>query len=115
MLGILKTGGRLVVNTRVIDPLPVLIGSMEAPEGIEERLAEEGATFLDAEALACEAGSPKSANIVLLGAVSTGLSFPVDLWRTVIAERVPPATVDVNLHAFELGRRACGEGGEGLV
>ncbi len=115
MIGVLKAGGRLVVNTRVIDPLPVLIGQVESPEGLEGRLAEEGATFLDAEALACDAGSPKSANIVLLGAVSTGLSFPVELWREVIAERVPPATVDVNLHAFELGRRACGEGGECLL
>ena len=115
MLGVLKAGGRLVVNSRVIDPLPVLIGKAEVPDGLEARLAEEGATFLDAEALACEAGSPKSANVVLLGAVSTGLAFPVVLWRTVIAERVPPATVDLNLPAFELGRRACGEGGECLL
>lgn len=114
-LQFLKPSGRLVVNTRVIDPLPVLIGAIPSPEGIEGRLADAGAIFLDAEALACEAGSPKSANIVLLGAVSTGLPFPRDLWIDVIARRVPEKTIDANLRAFELGRDACGEGGECLL
>lgn len=106
----LKPGGRLLVNSRTIDPLPVLIGAVAAPEGIEGRLADEGAVFLDAEELACEAGSPKSANVVLLGALSTGLSFPESLWHEVITARVPPKTVEVNLRAFELGRQACIEG-----
>ena len=75
----------------------------------------EGAVFVDAEELACEAGSPKSANIVLLGALSTGLDFPVSLWSEVIAERVPRATVEYNLRAFELGRQACGEEGQCLI
>jgi len=103
--------GRLLVNTRVIDPLPVLIGATPRPDGVEALLAAQGAIFLDAEELACEAGSPKSANVVLLGALSTGLEFPEELWHQTIGARVPPKTVDVNLRAFELGRRACGEEG----
>jgi len=106
----LRPGGRLLVNSRTIDPLPVLIGVFPAPEGIEGRLADEGAVFLDAEELACEAGSPKSANVVLLGALSTGLPFPEALWHQVITARVPSKTVEVNLRAFELGRQACIEG-----
>lgn len=106
-LHFVKPGGRLLVNTRVIQPLPVLIGLVDPPDGIEARLDSEGAVFLDAEALACEAGSPKSANIVLMGALSTGLDFPDDLWHQVIAARVPPKTVDVNLRAFGLGRTTC--------
>jgi indolepyruvate ferredoxin oxidoreductase beta subunit len=105
-----KPGGRLLVNTRVIDPLPVLIGAVPSPGGLEGRLADEGAVFLDAEALACESGSPKSANIVLLGALSVGLDFDETLWREVIVDRVPPKTVDVNLRAFELGRSICEKG-----
>jgi len=105
-----KPGGRLLVNNRTIDPLPVLIGAVAPAEGLEGRLQDEGAVFLDADELACEAGSPKSANIVLLGALSTGLSFSEDLWREVIAARVPQKTVEVNLRAFELGRKACIEG-----
>ena len=105
-----KPEGRLLVNTRIIDPLPVLIGAAQRPDGLEARLAEEGAIFLDAEALACEAGSPKSANVVLLGALSTGLQFAEELWQETIGARVPAKTVDVNLRAFELGRQACLEG-----
>lgn len=105
-----KPGGRLLVNTRTIEPLPVLIGAATTPDDLEARLAEEGAIFLDAEALACEAGSPKSANVVLLGALSVGLEFSEGLWQETIGARVPSKTVDVNLRAFELGRQACIEG-----
>lgn len=105
-----KPGGRLLVNSRTIDPLPVLIGAASVPDGLEGMLADEGAVFLDAEQLACEAGSPKSANVVLLGALSTGLSFTNELWREVITARVPQRTVDVNLRAFEMGREACDRG-----
>jgi indolepyruvate ferredoxin oxidoreductase, beta subunit len=102
--------GRLVVNRRTIQPLPVLIGEWQPPTGIESALEYEGAVFLDAEALACQAGSPRSANIVLMGALSVGLPFEVELWREVIEKRVPPKTVEGNLAAFELGRSACEKG-----
>jgi indolepyruvate ferredoxin oxidoreductase beta subunit len=80
------------------------------PDELELRLAEERAIMIDAEALACEAGSPKSANIVLMGALSAGLGFDEQAWRDVISSRVPPKTVEANLMAFELGRQACVEG-----
>ncbi len=106
----LKPGGRLIVNSRTIQPLPVLTGDMGAALGVEAELQYEGAVFLDAEALACEAGSPRSANVVLLGAASYGLPFAEGTWRTVIAARVPQKTIEANLRAFELGRTACAEG-----
>lgn len=109
-LRFLHPGGRLIVNRRIVAPLPVLIGDLEVPEEIEPALLGEGALFLDAEALACEAGSPRSANIVLLGAASYGLPFAAETWQQVIASRVPPRTVEANLRAFQLGLRACAEG-----
>lgn len=102
--------GRLLVNRRVIWPLPVLIGDVARPAGLEAMLAAEDAIFIDADELACEAGSPKSANVVLMGALSTGLPFEAELWSEVISARVPAKTRESNLKAFELGRRACGEG-----
>lgn len=105
-----KLGGRLLVNSRTIQPLPVLIGAVPKPTGLHAMLAAEGAIFIDAEELACEAGSPKSANVVLMGGLSEGLSFPKETWLDVIAARVPPKTVEANLRAFELGRAACAEG-----
>jgi len=109
-LHFVKPDGRLMVNTRSIQPMPVLLGKMPPPSGLEAVLADERAIFLDAEELACEIGSTKSANIVLLGALSTGLSFDVDSWREIIAARVPAKTVDANMRAFELGREACERG-----
>jgi indolepyruvate ferredoxin oxidoreductase, beta subunit len=105
-----KAAGRLLVNPRSISPLPVLIGDVNLPRGLEAILADEGAIFIDADELACEAGSPKSANVVLMGALSLGLEFPEESWREVITGRVPAHTVESNLRAFELGRQACREG-----
>lgn len=102
--------GRLLVNPSAIQPLPVLTGDLAAPTGLNAILAEEGAIFIDADELACEAGSPKSANVVLMGALSVGLEFDQELWRSVIATRVPPKTVEANLKAFVLGRQACQRG-----
>ena len=105
-----KPDGRLLVNPRSVRPLPVLTGELPVPHGLQAILAEEGAIFIDADELACEAGSPKSANVVLMGALSTGLPFSEDAWREVISARVPPKTVDANLSAFSLGRQACERG-----
>jgi indolepyruvate ferredoxin oxidoreductase beta subunit len=105
-----RSDGRMLVNRRSIQPLPVLTGDVPAAHGLEALLAGEGAIFIDADALACEAGSPRSANVVLMGALSVGLPFAEETWRTVIEGRVPPKTVEANLAAFELGRSACHEG-----
>jgi len=111
-LHFLKPEGRLIVNDRTIQPLPVLTGEFAAPTGVVAALMYEEALLVDAEQLACEAGSPRSANIVLLGALSVGLPFPVELWREVISSRVPAKTIEGNLAAFELGRSAASTEGE---
>lgn len=105
-----KPAGRLLVNPRAIQPLPVLTGDLPVTHGLSAVLADEGAIFIEADVLACQAGSPKSANVVLMGALSTGLPFDEATWTDVITKRVPPKTVEANLRAFELGRRACMEG-----
>lgn len=105
-----KPDGRLLVNPTAIQPLPVLTGELPVPHGLQAILADEGAIFIDADELACEAGSPKSANVVLMGALSTGLPFEEPMWRDVITNRVPPKTVEANLRAFALGRQACERG-----
>ncbi len=102
--------GRLLVNPRAIHPMPVLTGDAPVPHGLQAVLEQEGAIFIEADVLACQAGSPKSANVVLMGALSYGLPFDSSLWREVIEKRVPAKTVEANLAAFELGRGACQKG-----
>ena len=105
-----KPDGRLLVNPAPVQPLPVLTGDMPVPHGLRAILEDEGAIFVDADEIACEAGSPKSANVVLMGALSVGLPFDQDIWRQVISARVPPKTIEANLLAFSLGRQACERG-----
>jgi indolepyruvate ferredoxin oxidoreductase beta subunit len=104
----LRPGGTLLVNDRSIQPLPVLTGAMAPPRALKTALSYEGAVFIDAEAVACEVASPRSANLVLMGALSASLPFPVEAWRSVIESRVPARTVEANLAAFGRGREAVG-------
>ncbi len=108
-LPFLSSTGRLLVSSRTMDPLPVLIGLAPPVTDLEGVLASEGAIFIDAEALACEAGDTRSANVVLLGALSVALDFAEETWRDVIERRVPARTVEINLRAFALGSEACKE------
>lgn len=104
----LAPGGSFFVNDEQIVPVPVNIGNAQMPERVSERLGELGAVLIPAGQIAREAGSPKSTNVVLMGALSTALPFAPEVWEEVIAQRVPPKTVEANLAAFKAGRAAAG-------
>ena len=104
----LAPGGSFFVNDEQIVPVPVNIGNAQMPERVSERLGELGAVLIHAGQIAREAGSPKSTNVVLMGALSTALPFAPEAWEEVIAQRVPPKTVEANLAAFKAGRAAAG-------
>lgn len=97
-------GGKLFVNDEVITPVSVAIGNGEMPADVDAELDALDAVRIDASGIAREVGSPKSTNVVLMGALSTALPFEAQVLRKVIAERVPPKTVDANLAAFDAGR-----------
>lgn len=100
----LKEGGYLLVADETIKPLPVQTGRASMPADARGQLRDLGATLIPAGSLALEIGSPKSVNVVLLGALSTRLDFPEEAWESVIRARVPQKTVDANLKAFHAGR-----------
>ena len=104
----LKVGGVVVTSTQRIDPMPVVTGAKEYPQGLIAEMEEKGVKVLavDALALAEEAGSPKAVNVVLLGAASKDLPFDEDAWIKVIEEKVKPKFVELNKKAFEMGRNA---------
>ena len=101
----LKPGGKLICNTQRIDPMPVVMGAAEYPQGIPEAIAAAGVDIeaLDALALATEAGSSKAVNVVLLGTLARHMDIAVDVWQEAIRQNVKPAFVDMNLKAFGLG------------
>ena len=100
----LREGGFLLVNDETIKPLPVLTGKAGMPANVDARLADLGALVIPATQLAIEAGNAKASNVVLLGALSNKLSFPVEAWTETIEKRVPQKTIECNLSAFEAGR-----------
>ena len=102
----LREGGKMFVNDEVIVPVSVAIGNFEMPEDIEGKLDELGAVRIPSGQIAREVGSPRSTNVVLVGALSTALPFSVEDWEDAISRRVPPKTVDANLKAFRQGRAA---------
>lgn len=100
----LAEGGYLLVADEAIKPLPVAIGRASMPARAREKLLGLGATLIPAGDLARTAGSIKSVNVVLLGALSTRLPFSTEVWESIIVNRVPPKTVEINLSAFRAGR-----------
>ena len=103
-LSFLAEDGYLLVADEAIKPLPVATGRASMPARARETLADRGATLIPAGELAREAGSAKSVNVVLLGALSTRLPFALEAWERIVADRVPPKTVEANLAAFRAGR-----------
>ena len=102
----LREGGSLFVNDEQITPVPVNIGAFRMPDNVSGRLAAIGASIIDAGGIARAVGSPRSTNVVLVGALSTALPFGVAEWEDAIRRRVPPKTVEANLQAFARGRGA---------
>lgn len=100
----LRKGGSLFVNDETITPVPVNIGTAVMPRNIDEELDALGATKIDASRIAREVGSPRSTNVVLVGALSTALPFSPEAWEDAIRKRVPPKTIEANLEAFRQGR-----------
>ncbi len=103
-LPFLKKGGKMIVNSQRINPMPVITGAMEYPKNILAELAAVAdVTALDALALADEAGSGKAVNVVLMGVMAKHTDIPYEQWVQTVRETVPPKFLEVNLKAFELG------------
>ena len=103
----LKKGGKIIVNTQEIDPMPVITGAAEYPHGALEYLVALGLSVdaIDALAPATEAGSPKAVNIVLMGRLSRYMNLPEEKWNEAIKKSVAPKFTEMNIRAFALGRR----------
>ena len=100
----LKKGGKMLVNTQEIDPMPVITGAMKYPEKIEEKLAEKiDLTTVDALKYAKEAGNVKAVNVVLIGLMAKNTDIPYEKWVNTIKTSTPEKFLDSNLKAFDLG------------
>ena len=101
----LKKGGKIIVNTQEIDPMPVIIGNAEYPSDVLDGIVASGVSVdaFDALSLAEKAGSSKAVNIALMGRLAKYLGIEKGKWITAIANTVPEKFKELNLKAFELG------------
>ncbi|MCX7714299.1 MAG: indolepyruvate oxidoreductase subunit beta [Clostridia bacterium] len=100
----LKKGGKIIVNTQRISPMPVIIGDKKYPENIEEKIKEKvDAVFVDALKAAEEAGNIKAVNVVLIGVMAKNTDAAYEKWIEVLKQTVPAKFLEVNLKAFDLG------------
>jgi indolepyruvate ferredoxin oxidoreductase beta subunit len=94
----LSKTGKLVASTLRI--LPANVDENTYPKNIPEQLP---GLWVDAQAIAKQAGNIRSANTALLGAASRYMDFSMLQWSQVISETLPQKAVSVNVNAFELG------------
>ena len=104
----LKKGGKLITSTQQIDPMPVITGAVQYPEGLADKIKAAGVELVavDALSLAEQAGTAKASNVVLMGAFSAMTDYPEELWQKALEQCVPPKFLELNKKAFELGKAA---------
>ncbi|MBR1586377.1 MAG: indolepyruvate oxidoreductase subunit beta [Clostridia bacterium] len=107
-LAYLKPDGQIVTSTQQIDPMPVVTGKVEYPQGLVEKMREAGAKVdaIDCLSLAQKAGSSKAVNLVLMGRLSHYFDLPEEAWQKSMEAIVPPKFLELNKKAFALGKNA---------
>lgn len=104
----LRPGGTIILSKQQLPPVATVYGQATYPDE-EKILTIVGdlagkVLLLDAVAVAEELGNRRTANSVLLGALSSELDIEPQEWLEVITAKVPPRHKEVNRKAFTAGR-----------
>ncbi|HOL16906.1 MAG TPA: indolepyruvate oxidoreductase subunit beta [Bacillota bacterium] len=109
-LPLLSPRGTVIVNTQVLEPLPVLTGQAAYPEGILEEIKSKAGRLIAVDALAQEPvrRNPRTVNTMLLGILASLLPFPRERWLNVMGELIPPKLQEINAQSFAAGWELAG-------
>ena len=100
----LKKDGVLVINDCRIDPMTVVIGAKQYPEGIIEGLKEKHSVYtIDGKQIAIELENSKVLNSVVLGFAAPFIGFDKSTWIKTVENTVPQKTIEINKIAFLRG------------
>lgn len=108
-LGYLKPGGKLIVNTQQIEPMPVITGAKAYPDELIAKMKAAGAQVLakDFLALAEQAGSARAVNVAMIGCLAQQMTdISAAAWEQAMNALVPPKFLELNKKAFALGSNA---------
>lgn len=103
----LNRNSTVIVNTQRIAPPAVATGKAIYPENCLDELTGRGIRVIpvDGFEIAKKVGNSRTANVVLVGALSTFLPVTEATFVEVIKQRLPAKIQEVNLRAFAEGRR----------
>ncbi len=98
---------KVIVNTHKIYPPAVATGKMDYPDNVLDELTSRNIHVkeLDAFKIASSVGEVRAVNIVMVGVLSTYLPIDEQVFLDVLHERIPERFRDVNIRAFQEGRK----------
>jgi indolepyruvate ferredoxin oxidoreductase beta subunit len=100
-----KKDATIIINDQRIDPMPVILGTEQYPEGIIEAIQKDykNVVVVSALEMAKACGSIKAVNIVMIGVLAKLSGIEKSFWLEAIKENVKPKFIEMNLKAFEMG------------
>ena len=102
-------GAIAIINSYEQPPLSVSLGQEKYPTDDDIIKALKRRTdqiyFIDANRIALELGNVRTLNILMLGCFSVFAPLDVQVWKDSISRRMPEKLVEINLKAFEQGRK----------
>ena len=103
----LRPGGKIIVNKQRIYPPSVTSGMDKYPEDVVSFLKKEKMDVMEIDGmeLANRIGNPLVISTILLGLISNFLDFPESIWTSAISKLVPEKHKDLNLKAFQEGKK----------
>lgn len=101
----LKEGGTIIINDQEILPMPVIIGLVQYPSEVYETLDKENKRYMkiDAQSAALQAGSEKTVNTVMIGAMTKALGLSYEKTEQALTEAVKEKFLEMNKKALILG------------
>jgi len=105
----LKPGAVAIVNNYEQPPLSVSLGQEKYPTDAQIAAALKRRTdqvyFIDGNKRAKELGNVRTLNIYMLGCFSVFAPLDIKVWKESISRRMPENIREINLTAFEMGRK----------
>lgn len=101
----LRPGAVVIADDRTILPYTAQVGQADYPRDPLQQIDAAGFRLkvVPGERLAAEAGEPKTANIVLMGALAGSMAVAKEVWEEAIRSNMPERFIGKNLAAFSLG------------
>jgi len=105
----LRQGGIAIVNNYEQPPLSVSLGQENYPADDEIAAALKRQTdqvyFVEGTGRVRELGNVRTLNIFMLGCFSVFAPLDAETWKESITRRIPENIREINLTAFEMGRK----------